>query len=77
MKKEDIVNTFTLFINEVVCKRDSNQHKATKYYDILKPYISHIESIDIIDAWSEYRNGDISINVFGNVLKEIKLKYIN
>lgn len=77
MNNIEITQKLTDFTNNAMCRRLCNQVKANSIFNTIRPYISTMESIDIIDSWTEYKNGDINQEEFGNVLKEIKLTYIN
>ncbi len=73
---DELLKLIDYFRNNVVCRRDMNQHVANNTFNIIRGYISHADSIDVIDAWSEYRNGDINIKQFSEVINDLRTRCI-
>lgn len=59
------MSKLTEFINNVVCRRDSNQHKAHKLWeDSIKKTLNDKERHLFRVEWNHYEMGEIDINHF-------------
>ena len=46
--KKEFKNNLILFINECMCRRESNQHKANKLWEVIKPHIK-LEDVNLFE----------------------------
>ena len=53
-KDQDLANKLDLFRNEVVCRNDSNQHKAYKIWEEIKELLTKEERYQVNDYWIHY-----------------------
>jgi hypothetical protein len=72
----NIVELLNKFRNEVLCRRDSNQLKASKLWVDLKSLLTKEEVYEINDDWVHYID-DVcrTTDQFGLTLKKITEKY--
>jgi len=65
------------FINNVLCRRETNQEKASKIFKKLKKILTEKEIFDINDDWIHYTGGGsyITTEQFGQTIKDIRKKY--
>ena len=64
------------FINNVLCRNESNQLEASKIFKILKQILPKEDIADIQNEWSHYKLNELSTEEFGNILKKIKEKNV-
>lgn len=76
--QQELSEYIELFRNNVLCRYESNQNKANTIFNTyIKPHIDYVDYIDLIDSWSEYMNGDIDIDQFGQIINNLKNEYPN
>jgi len=63
------------FKNQVLCRRESNQNKASKIWEELKNILTQEEIYDINDDWIHYMINQITTDQFGQTLQKIINKY--
>lgn len=66
------------FINQVMCRRDRNQHRAWAIYNLtIKQYVDKDTDRDLNIEYSHYwHTGELTPDQFGEYLKEFKNKII-
>ena len=71
----DKVNLLNKFQNNVLCRRESNQHKASTIWSQLKLFLTKEEIYYINDDWIHFMLNQVTIDQFGQTIKNIKLNY--
>ena len=67
------------FINQVMCRRDRNQHRAWAIYNLsIKQYVDKDTDRELNVEYSHYwHTAELSPDQFGEYLKEFKSKILN
>lgn len=55
---------FELFIDNILCRRETNQHKAKKYWHTIKDKIPDDLKSDFEVEWIHYLQGSLGIGAF-------------
>jgi len=82
MKKqieEEFQKNLKLFINECMCRRESNQRKADALWDKIKPHIKLEDIARFITEWKGHyiHTSEHSPDAFAEYIDEILNPYIN
>ena len=64
--------TFESFTNNVLCRRDTNQHTAKGIWKELKNHIPENKRREFETEWNHYLLGELNTDEFGSYIKELK-----
>lgn len=64
-KKKDREKLLEEFRNNIFCRRESNQKKAKKLWEELKPYLNNSDIQIFNTEWSHYLMGDCELDING------------
>lgn len=80
MKSEIKILEYNLdaFINQVMCRRDRNQHRAWAIYELtIRSYVPDELDRNLSIEYSHYwHTGELTPDQFGEYLKEFKIKIL-
>ena len=60
------------FINNVFCRRDSNQHKARKFWNTKKQFLPPKVKSQFEIEWNHYLMGEFDGESFGEDIEKLK-----
>jgi len=64
MKMKMKVSEFEIFLNNIACRRETNQHKARKYWNIIKSNIPTELKSEFETDWIHYLQGSLDTDRF-------------
>ena len=72
----DLKLLFNDFINNVFCRRDSNQHKAKLIWDQIKHHVPEKQRSGFETEWNHYTMGEFTPQQFTCDIESIKQYFI-
>ena len=75
---KNLLAKLDLFRNEVVCRHDSNQHKAREIWNEIKSFLTKEQQYQVHDSWIHYLDDETTTtDGLGGLIKLIKKEIEN
>ena len=68
---------FEIFLNNVICRNDSNQHKARKIWKEIKHTFTDKQILYFEIEWNHYLLNEFDSTVFSKYIQKLKKEYKN